>query len=194
MSSPKPKPATAPPKKPKARPRKPTTATALEKINPDPPEVQSARNLKDQLTVKELKFLEIYLQGDLNVDEAMIAAGYTGYHPKSLYRLGRKIVEKFESQGIDRRKIARKIGAGEVTILQGLLGIAQDTKVPPGVRCRAWADLASILGLKGEITESFQGVSIIIQGEDDDPPLDIEAGPGSDAKPPIPPKPLQITR
>ena len=72
-----------------------------------------------------MKFLEIYLLGELNVDEAMISAGYVGYHPKSLYRLGRKIVEKFENQGGDHRKIARAIGAGEVTILRGLLELAK---------------------------------------------------------------------
>jgi hypothetical protein len=77
MKSPKPKPPTAPRKKPIGRPRKPIASTALEKINPRTIEVQSAHNLKDQLTVKELKFIEIYLLGDLNEDEAMIAADYT---------------------------------------------------------------------------------------------------------------------
>jgi hypothetical protein len=120
-----------------------------------------SRNLKDQLTAKELKFIENYLLGDLNVDEAMIAAGYTGYHPKSLYRWGRKIVEKYETQATDRRQIARAIGAGEVTIFQGLLELAKGARSEQ-VRCRAYDTLASILGLKGELTESYQGVSITI--------------------------------
>src|SRR5208337_4273603 len=158
-------------------------------------EVQSARNLKDPLTVKELKFLEIYLSGDLNVDEAMISAGYVGDHPKSLYRLGRKIVEKFESQGADHRKIARAIGAGEVTILQGLLELAKGARSEQ-VRCRAFEALASYLGLKGEIPESFQGVTLMVYSQEEAKRLGIETGPGSGAKPQTQPQPqrIQITR
>jgi hypothetical protein len=155
---------------------------------------KSARHLKDPLSLKEMKFLEIYFLGGLNMDQAMISAGYVGYHPKSLYRLGRKIVEKFENQAGDHRKIFRAIGAGEVTIIRGLLEIAQDPKVSAAVRLRAWSTLASCMGLKSEIVEPFQGFSIIISGEDDDEALGSQVGPGSDAKPRIPPKPMQITR
>ncbi|MGD0972342.1 MAG: hypothetical protein ABSA04_13295 [Desulfobaccales bacterium] len=162
----------------------------MQKINPDPPEVQSARNLKDQLTVKELKFIEIYLSGDLNVDEAMIAAGYTGYNPKYLYRLGRKIVEKYENQAPDRRQIARAIGAGEVTILRGLLDLAQNARSEQ-VRRAAWADLASILGLKGEIPESFQGVTLMVYGQEEARRLGIQ---DEDAPTPALPPPVQTIR
>jgi hypothetical protein len=53
--------------------------------------------LSGQLTIVELRFIEFYLTGDLTVDKAMESAGYKEYHKKSLYRLGRKIVEKYES-------------------------------------------------------------------------------------------------
>lgn len=155
---------------------------------------KSARHLKDPLSLKEMKFLEIYFLGGLNMDQAMISAGYVGYHPKSLYRLGRKIVEKFENQAGDHRKIFRAIGAGEVTIIRGLLEIAQDPKVTAAVRLRAWSTLASCMGLKSEIVESFQGVTINIMGEDDAEALRIEGRPASDAKPQTPPQRIQITK
>ena len=52
------------------------------------------------------------------------------------------------------------------------------------------------LALKKIYLNNFIVFSIIIQGEDDDedPALGIQVGPGSDAKPSIPPKPMQITR
>ncbi len=187
MKNPKPQPAlTAPSKRAPGRPRKPTTTTALENINPDPGEVQSACNFKDQLTAKEMKFLEIYLLGELNVDEAMISAGYVGYHPKSLYRLGRKIVEKFENQGGDHRKIARAIGAGEVTILRGLLELAKGARSEQ-VRCRAWQALASCVGLKADIPESHQQVSVIIYNKEEAQKLDLDGGaaPGSPQSQPL---------
>src|SRR5208337_1157845 len=125
---------------------------------------QGNPSIKNQLTLKELKFLEFYLSGEHTIEKSMIAAGYIGFHQKSLYRIGRKIVEKYESQAGDHRKIARAIGAGEVTILRGLLEIAQDTKVTAGVRCKAWEALASCLGLKAEVVESFAGMAIVIRG------------------------------
>ena len=75
--------------------------------------VDSKSDLKAKMTQRELKFLEIYLTGKHNIDKAMILAGFEGYHPNSLYRLGRKIVQKYEHQAGDHRKIFRAIGAGE---------------------------------------------------------------------------------
>jgi hypothetical protein len=98
-------------------------------------------DLKDQLNLKEQRFIELYLTGDLTVDKAMESVGYVGYHKKSLYRLGRKIVEKYEWSTGDHRKIFRAIGAGEVAIAQGLLNLAQNAKSEM-VRLNAWATIA----------------------------------------------------
>jgi len=185
MKSPKLQPGlTAPPKRAIGKPRKPNTATELEAINPDPNEVQSARRLKDQLTIKELKFLEIYFLEGLNMDQAMISAGYVGYHPKSLYRLGRKLVEKFENQAGDRRNIFRAIGAGEVTIIRGLLEIAQDPKVTAAVRLRAWSTLASCLGLKSKKVNHIKVLSLIYIGPLSPRPGVSRQGPAQMPSPP----------
>ncbi len=110
-----------------------------------------------------------------------------------MYRLGRKIVEKFENQGGDHRKIARAIGAGEVTILRGLLKLAKGARSEQ-VQCRAWEVLATYLGFKEEIAELLHGVSIIIRGMDDAKALGSEEGPASDAKPRTPPPRIQLSK
>lgn len=198
---------TDPPKRGRGRPRKPMPLVSNNNISLDNmymdgsksielagnnQELSSAKDFKSLLTLKELKFLEIYLLGDMNLDQAMISAGYEGYHQKSLYRLGRKIVEKYESRAGDHRKIFRAIGAGEVAVARGLLSIAQDEKNPADVRRKAWADLASCMGLKGEVIESYQGISIIIKGEDDEP----GAGQGLQTVKALPPpvKPRQVVK
>ncbi len=176
---------TAPPKRGRGRPRKPITVTELEDINPDSNEVKSARSLKSELTLKELKFLEIYLTGGVSIDKAMISAGYGNYSEDGRYYIAKKIKEKYETRTGDHRKIFRALGAGEVRICRGLLSIAEDKKNPADVRRKAWADLASCMGLKSEVVESFQGVSIIIRGENDG-----DLPPGSQGKPlalPAPP-------
>ena len=131
----------SPPSSPKRRGR-PKTSAKTQPANPAVPEgqhitanvdvladlvdrVDSKSDLKANMTQRELKFLEIYLTGKHNIDKAMILAGYEGYHPNSLYRLGRKIVQKYEQQAGDHRKIFRAIGAGEIAVAQGLLNLAR---------------------------------------------------------------------
>lgn len=55
--------------------------------------------LKDQLTQKELKFLDIYLSGEVTMERAMLLAGYENYHPRYVYDKASKILQKYESQG-----------------------------------------------------------------------------------------------
>ncbi len=185
---------TASPKRGRGRPRKPITVTELEDINPDSNEVKSARSLKSELTLKELKFLEIYLTGGVSIDKAMISAGYGNYSEDGRYYIAKKIKEKYETRTGDHRKIFRAIGAGELAVARGLLEIAQ-TASSADVRRKAWADIASCMGLKSEVVESFQGVSIIIRGENDG-----DLPPGSQGKPlalpalPAPPKVTQIIK
>jgi len=118
-------------------------------------------DLKGQLSLKEQRFIELYLTGDLTVDKAMESAGYAGYHPNSLYRLARKIVQKYEHQAGDHRKIFRAIGAGELAIAMGLLNLAKHAKSEM-VKLNAWATIAKCLGLTREVVESAEGIQIII--------------------------------
>jgi hypothetical protein len=152
-------------------------------------------DLKGQLNLKEQRFIELYLTGDLTVDQAMESAGYTGYHKKSLYRLGRKIVEKYEWSTDDHQKIFRAIGAGETAVAQGLLNLAQNAKSEM-VQLNAWTDMAKCLGLTREVVEGLAGVKIVInssRGLGDKPGQHWPAQVNPD-QPPALPAPLSITR
>lgn len=118
-------------------------------------------DIKSQITEKELRFIELYLTGDLTVDKAMESAGYTGYHKKSLYRLGRKIVGKYECSTGDHRKIFRAIGAGETAVAKGLFKLATTAKSEM-VQLNAWATLAKCLGLTKEVVDGVEGIQIVI--------------------------------
>lgn len=157
---------------------------------------KSATRLKDQITEKELKFLEIYLKGGHNIEEAAILAGYEGYSQRHLYRIGQKIVEKYESQVEDHRIILRAMGAGEVEIINGLLKLARKAKSEM-VRLNAWSQLSKILGLTKEQLEGAGGLTIVFEG-----PSEAQPSPGA---PPLPPsqgeikvvqskKPMMITK
>ena len=122
----------------------------------------------------------------------MELAGYTGYHQRWVYYLAAKIIQKYESRAEDHRKIARAIGAGEVTVLQGLLTLAQTARAE-AVRCRAWESLASCLGLKSEPVELFVGVSINIMGQDQARALGLMP-PETESKPVLLPPAIQITK
>jgi hypothetical protein len=119
--------------------------------------------LSGQLTMKELRFIEFYLTGDLTVDKAMESAGYEGYHTKSLYRLGRKIVEKYESHSGDHRKIMRAMGYGEVKVIEMLIDSAENASSAT-VKLNARVALAKCLGLNNDVVQSNVGVNIIITG------------------------------
>lgn len=127
--------------------------------------VDSKSDLKAEMTLRELKFLEIYLTGEHNIDKAMMLAGYEGYHIKSLYRLGRKIVEKYETQAQDHRKIFRAMGAGEVAVVEGLLNLAKNAKSEM-VKLNAWSMIAKCLGLAKEQIEGAAGITIVFEGSD----------------------------
>jgi hypothetical protein len=150
--------------------------------------------LKGQLTFREQRFIELYLTGNLTVDKAMESAGYKGYHKKSLYRLGRKIVEKYECQAQDHRKIFRALGAGEVAVAQGLLKLATTAKSEM-VRLNAWQAIARCLGLQKEIMNGVEGVSIVINAPGRQAlTVGVAAHPGLSAPGDDPSGPLTITK
>jgi hypothetical protein len=157
---------------------------------------QSATKLKDQMTEKELKFIGYYLTGDYTQVNALKSAGYESYNLKYLYRLGRKIVEKYESQADDHRKIARAMGAGEVFVIKGLVDLAKNAK-SEAVKLQALVAIAKCLGLQREIVEGAGGITIIFEGGDQPGPAALALPTGEQAQPALPAQPvkvLQITR
>jgi hypothetical protein len=85
-------------------------------------------DIKAEFTEKELKFLKIYLLGDVTQEMAMIFAGYKSTQPRYIRFLAKKIIQKYESMGGDHQKIFREIGFGEVEIAMGIKNLAQNAK------------------------------------------------------------------
>jgi len=153
---------------PKAKPKSRAKNAKQEKLEGLQDAVVDEKfTLSGQLTMMELRFIEFYLTGDLTVDKAMESAGYKGYHRKSLYRLGRKIVEKYENQAGEHRKTFRAVGAGEVSVAQGLLKLATTAKSEM-VRLNSWIAIGKILGLTQDVVAVNQGIQIVIKGRGDD--------------------------
>jgi len=152
------------------------------------------------LTVRERKFLEIYFQGGKTLEESMILAGYTERQKGSLNGVARRIIQRYETQAGDHRIIARALGAGEVTILQGLLNLAQKGKSEL-VRLNAWSHLAKILGMTKEQIEQGGGITILFEAPSGPGPtlpaalaLPAEGEQAPQSAPTYPGRVLQITR
>ena len=136
--------------------------------------------VKEKLTLKELKFLELYLTDGMSIDSAMIAAGYGHVSKIWRYNLAKRIILKHECRAGDHRKIFRIIGAGETAVAMGLLNLAQNAKSEM-VKLNAWAHLAKVLGLTKEVLEQAEGIQIVInQG----------CAPASPEQPPNSPPPI----
>jgi hypothetical protein len=118
-------------------------------------------DLTGKMTDKETRFIYFYMAGGISVEDAMILAGYKGYHPHHLSQLGKKIINKHECQADDHRKIFRAVGAGETAIAMGLLHLAQNAKSEM-VKLNAWTALAKCLGLTKEVVEGVEGIQIVI--------------------------------
>jgi hypothetical protein len=172
------------------------------KSNNDCSEVLNKRDdidIKAAFTEKELKFLKLYLLGDVTQEMAMIYAGYKATQPRYVRFLAKKIIQKYESQGGDHQKIFREIGFGEVEIAMGIKNLAQNAKSEM-VRLNALALAAKCLGLTKEQVEGVGGITIIFEVADQPaalpgaPPALPVGEPRPAASLPGPIKPLQITR
>lgn len=120
-------------------------------------------DLKSQLTVKELNFIEIYLSGGLNENQAMDLAGYKGLHPTYQRKLACKIIAKYECQAGDRRNIMRARGYGEVKILDLLIESATKAKSET-VKLNARIALAKCIGMHKEVLEGLEeGITLVFQ-------------------------------
>jgi len=156
--------------------------------------------LKDILTDRELRFISNYLVGGNSMIQSMILAGYVEYSEAYLYRLGRNLVQRYESQAQDHRIIFRAMGAGEVFVANGLIELAKTSRSDM-VRLNAYTQIAKILGLTKEQLEGAGGVTIIFEGHGQ--PGTTASLPGA---PPLPPsqgeikalptstKPIMITK
>jgi len=156
----------------------------------DNADFNSARALGEQLTVKELKFLEIYLSGEADRLKAMKLAGYDGLSDSMLYLISRKIVEKYEAGGGVGPKVLRAVGLGELKIAKLLKSLAETAKSDL-VRLEALKFAANCLGMS-KPDETYQGFSIVFNPPAGESAADkpVEAAPAV----PVKVKAVQITR
>lgn len=155
-------------------------------------------NLKDKLTDKELRFISYYLTGDHNQISAMNLAGYKHMNDRYKQLLASQIIQRYESQVDDHRKIARAIGAGEVFVIRTLYDLAKNGK-SERIRGDSAMNLAKILGMTKEQLEGAGGITIIFEGEAPAPARTLPGAPPMATAPlpaalPFSNKPLQITK
>jgi hypothetical protein len=117
--------------------------------------------LDKKLTDNELKFVELYLVGGINIDKAMIATGYGGYTSNSRTRIAKKILVKYECSVGDHRKIMRALGWGEVQVIQSLIEAATGFNSET-VKLNARIALAKCIGIQRDVLEQAEGIQIVI--------------------------------
>lgn len=118
-------------------------------------------DLKSKMTEKELFFLEIYLAGDISLEDAMIQAGYDNYQKSSLNTIARRIVQKHEAQTEDARILARAMGMGEIRVFKVLLDLMQSRV--ERIKLDATMYLGKVLGLTKDQVEGQTGITIVFE-------------------------------
>jgi DNA-binding Lrp family transcriptional regulator len=156
---------------------------------------------KSALTLQEQIFLDLHLIEKKAIKDAMIKAGYQNLPDRTIYFRAKKILQKYEAKVGDHRKIMRAMGYGETGILQMLIDSAENAKSEI-VRLNARIVLAKCLGLQKEVIEGREGVTVIIQGIQDQgqpakpvlsaPPALPGPQPYNHPQPSAPGKPIQI--
>ena len=165
-------------------------------------------NIKDILTVQEMRFLELYFnsprikgKNKVTIDNAMIQAGYGDYGEDMRWRIARKIVRKYERGAPGAAKLWQDIGFGPVTVAQGIADKAENAN-SEAVSLNALALAARCQGMT-ELQDQGRSTGIIININTGPPAAPAPGGPGAPPAPvvvvgspaPGPPrKPLQITR
>ena len=158
-------------------------------------------DIKAQMTLKELKFMELVFSGEHTIEKSMRLAGYTAAHKTYLYVKAKKIVKKYERGAGGAGKIFRDIGFGQVKVAQGIAAHAEHAE-SEAVSLNALALVARCLGM----TEPREGAGnqVLIQintgpaaapepAAAGAPVLVVNAN-GQPVAPAAPRKPLQITR
>ena len=122
-------------------------------------------DMKEKMSIQELKFIEFHIVKGESKKRAMLLAGYRNLDNNHLYWIAKKIVQKYEGHTEDHRIIMRAIGAGEVAVAAGLFQLAR-TAASEVARVAAYTTLSKMLGMQKEILQGSEGVTVIIQGPD----------------------------
>lgn len=133
---------------------------SIDLVIPEVIESKDEINIKDQMTQKELNFLELLFSGNHSIDKAMILAGYGQYSKDWRYKLSQKIIRKYEQQVGDHRKIMRTMGYGEVKVIKLLIDSAENAKSET-VKLNARIALAKCIGLQKEVVDGVEGITIV---------------------------------
>jgi hypothetical protein len=96
--------------------------------------------------------------------KAMNQAGYSKYTTTYKYLLAKRIIEKYEAQAEDHRKIFRAVGLGEIAVAKGILKACLTAKTNKDIR-ESYGLAAKCLGLQREVIEGAQGITLIITGQ-----------------------------
>ncbi len=164
----------------------------------DKNDYRGSHRVKDLLNRKELIFIDNYLTGNMTIEDAMLSAGYVGYHRDSLYRIARKIVRRYEAS-TEGREIMRSIGFGEISVSRGMQTLARESKSDV-VKLRSFELAAKCLGMMEAGPGAGQQVTVIIQALDSPTQVNIQgpAGPGptnyTHPAPGLPGEPIIITK
>jgi hypothetical protein len=174
---PKPKPATSKPKRPPGRPKsliskdkpaKTQTPSNLYNIynkgNGINREILDTYDTKSKMTPQELKFLEYHLVMQFRIIKAMSMSGYKVGTNTYKYLLAKKILQKYEEQADDHRKIFRAVGLGEIAVAKGILKACQKARTTKELT-DAYGLAAKCLGLQREVIEGAGGITLIITGQ-----------------------------
>ena len=127
----------------------------------------------------------------------MIAAGYCDLSKDYRYKLANRIVQKYESQAGDHRKIFRAVGLGETAIAMGILNLCKTAR-SEAVKLNAYALAAKCLGLQHDVIEGVEGITIVIhnpsQAQEQGVKTRLAGAHQGTGAPALPIKPLQITK
>jgi len=119
-------------------------------------------DLKTEMTLKELRFLELHASGEHTVEDSMKLAGYEGYHQSYLYKLARKIIQKYEQGAGDARKIMRAVGVGEVAVALKIKELMNDPSKT--IQAKGVELAGKYLGMSKETLQVEHGITIVIKG------------------------------
>ena len=121
-------------------------------------------------------------------------------HPNSLYRLGRRIVQKYEQSEGDHRKIFQAVGLGQVRVAEKIAA-SMDSAESEHVQFNYTSLAAKCLGLSKDVEQASAGVTVIIQAQDGSAQqINIagqtpgEVGSYDHPQPSQPGKPIMITK
>lgn len=125
------------------------------------PQESGKVDLKAEFTVKELNFLQIYLNGGVTIDDAMISAGYGGLEERNRYYTANRILRKHVEQAGDIKKVMRSVGVGEVQLALKIKQLLNDPAKT--IQIRAVELAARILEMTREGIDLNTGIQIVIK-------------------------------